>query len=94
MQTCADTRAGQESEKVLSYIDVLKFKRPVGDSVAVVGAGAAACLVVLTGGTQRQGGRHSYTHTHTHTHTHTKTHAHTHTVIGTWCACFCALFTF
>lgn len=30
---------GQESEKVLSYIDVLKFKRPVGDSVAVVGAG-------------------------------------------------------
>ncbi|EGD74607.1 2,4-dienoyl-CoA reductase FadH2 [Salpingoeca rosetta] len=31
--------ASQDNEKVLSYIDVLKFKRPVGDTVAVVGAG-------------------------------------------------------
>lgn len=30
---------GIEHHKVLSYIDVLKFKKPVGDKVAVVGAG-------------------------------------------------------
>ncbi len=30
---------GVEHEKVLSYIDVLKHKKPVGESVAVIGAG-------------------------------------------------------
>ena len=30
---------GQENEKVLSYIDVLKHKKPVGQKVAIIGAG-------------------------------------------------------
>jgi hypothetical protein len=34
--------AGIDSPKVMSYIDVLRHKKPVGQRVAVVGAGAAA----------------------------------------------------
>ena len=30
---------GIEHQKVLSYLDVLKFKKPVGKRVAVIGAG-------------------------------------------------------
>ena len=40
---------GIEHDKVLSYIDVLKERKPVGQRVAIIGAGGIGILLVLAG---------------------------------------------